>query len=190
MRRFRKAFSLNAAIRLRPAGCTLPTWHRRNSLKQNETGLQNEIGLLDSHPGRSLYASSSGVPVALTGQEGIRCAAPLQRQRKSEAAPATVGGEPFSYVPLDLAAQGLGRRRRVTTREPGDLPERGHPTDVRWARLGDIRCGDKSTCHADGGRHDDACPDAVVENESDDNFYRLVGFGSGARHGVRRKRQG
>ena len=24
----------------------------------------------------------------------------------------------------------------MTTREPGDLPERGHPSDVRWARAG------------------------------------------------------
>ena len=26
--------------------------------------------------------------------------------------------------------------RRVTTREPGDLPERGHPSYARWARAG------------------------------------------------------
>jgi hypothetical protein len=81
-------------------------------------------------------ADSSGVPVALTGQEGIRCVAPLRRQNNSGAAPATVGGEPFSHVPLGLAVRGLGRRRRVTTREPGDLPERRHPSGVRRARMG------------------------------------------------------
>ena len=58
--------------------------------------------------------------------------------------------------------QGLGRRRRVTTREPGDLPERGHPSDVRWRTRGaDFRCGDKTTCHADGGRHEHACTHPV-----------------------------
>ena len=39
-------------------------------------------------------------------------------------------------MPLGLAMQGLGRRRRVTTREPGDLPERRHPSGVRGARTG------------------------------------------------------
>ena len=71
----------------------------------------------------SFNVRSSGVPVALTGQEGIRCVAPLRRQDNSGAAPATVGGEPFSHVPLGLAVQDLGRLRRVTTREPGNLPE-------------------------------------------------------------------
>jgi high affinity Mn2+ porin len=119
-------------MRLRSIGGVLEPWHERNSLQQNE----NE--LLDSCRGGSSYRRSSGVPVALIGQEGIRCAAPFQRQSKSGAAPATVGGESFSHVPLGLATQGLGRRRRVTTREPGDLPERGHPADVRWARAGRI----------------------------------------------------
>src|SRR4029077_11178194 len=45
-------------------------------------------------------------------------------QVKSGAAPATVGGEPFSKVPLGFGVQSLGRRRRAKTREPGDLPER------------------------------------------------------------------
>ena len=74
--------------------------------------------------------------ITLIGQEGIRCAAPFPRQGKSGAAPATVGGESFSHMPLGLAMQGLGRRRRVTTREPGDLPERRHPSGVRGARSG------------------------------------------------------
>ena len=39
-------------------------------------------------------------------------------------------------MPLGLAMQGLGRRRRVTTRKPGDLPERRHPSGVRGARSG------------------------------------------------------
>src|ERR1700728_586979 len=127
---FSKAFSLAEAMRLRSIGGVLDPWHERNSLQQNE----NE--LLDSRRSGSFYLRSSGVPVTLIGQEGIRCASPFRRQSKSGAAPATVGGESFSHVPLDLATQGLGRRRRVTTREPGDLPERGHPADARWARAG------------------------------------------------------
>ena len=115
---------------LRPQASALGALHVRNSLRQNE------IELLDTHASCSFNWHSSGVPVALIGQEGIRCASPLRRQGKSEAAPATVGGESFSHVPLGLAAQGLGRRRRVTTREPGDLPERRHPSDARWARAG------------------------------------------------------
>jgi hypothetical protein len=93
-------------------------------------------GRLDTnglHPFNSLR---SGVPVALIGQEGIRCVAPFRRQDNSGAAPATVGGELFSQMPLGLAVQGLGRRRRVRTREPGDLPERSHPSGVRGARSG------------------------------------------------------
>src|SRR5205809_7362309 len=42
---------------------------------------------------------------------------------KSGAAPATVGGESFFNLPLGFVRQSLGRRRRVMTREPGDLPE-------------------------------------------------------------------
>ena len=126
MRRFQKALLLSEAMMLRPPVLL----QERNSLQQNENGL------LDTLRSYSFYSRSSGVPVTLIGQEGIRCAAPLQWQGKSGAAPATVGGESFSHTPLGLAMRGLGRRRRVTTREPGDLPERGHPSDVRWARAG------------------------------------------------------
>ena len=109
---------------------------------------------LDTIELRSFNAFSSGVPVALTGQEGIRCVAPLRRQDNSGAAPATVGGEPFSHVPLGLAVQGLGRPRRVTTREPGDLPERSHSFRRAGRACGaDVRCGDRTKCHTDGGRH-------------------------------------
>ena len=78
------------------------------------------------------------MPIELIGQEGIRCATPFRRRGKAGAAPATVGGESFSHMPLGLAMQGLGRRRRVKTREPGDLPERSHPSGVRGARAGRI----------------------------------------------------
>ena len=105
-----------------PLGPALVMLQERNRLQQNE----NE--LLDTRRRATFNSHGSGAPIALIGQEGIRCAAPFQRRSKSGAAPATVGGEPFSYVPLDLAMQGLGRRRRVRTREPGDLPERSHPT--------------------------------------------------------------
>ena len=152
MRWFDEAFLLGGAVLLRPLRRAHETLHGRNNLQQNEKGL------LDTRRSNSFNSRSSGVLIALIGQEGIRCAAPFQRRRKSGAAPATVGGEPFSHVPLGLAMQGLGRRRRVTTREPGDLPERGHPSGVRWRACGaDFRCGDKTTCHADGGRHDHAC---------------------------------
>ena len=152
MRRFPKALLLGGAMMLRPLRRALGSLQERNSLQQNENGL------LDTPRSCSFYSRSSGVLITLIGQEGIRCAAPFQRRGKSGAAPATVGGESFSHMPLGLAMQGLGRRRRVTTREPGDLPERGHPSDVRWRACGaDFRCGDKTTCHADGGRHDHAC---------------------------------
>jgi len=39
-------------------------------------------------------------------------------------------------MPLGSAPQSLGRWRRVTTREPGDLPERSHPAGARDARSG------------------------------------------------------
>jgi hypothetical protein len=141
MHTFANSFLLNDAARL-SLDRLLETLRVRNSLQQNE----NE--LLDSRRSCSFNEHSSGVPVALIGQEGIRCASPLRRQGKSEAAPATVGGESFSHVPLGLAAQGLGRRRRVTTREPGDLPERRHPSDARWARAGRTSAAVTSTmCH-------------------------------------------
>jgi hypothetical protein len=40
--------------------------------------------------------------------------------------PRNCSGESFFRFPLGLVNQGLGRRRRVATREPGDLPERSH----------------------------------------------------------------
>src|ERR1700739_722635 len=54
----------------------------------------------------------------------------------SGAAPATVGGEPFSERATGLCQHGPGRWKTVTTREPGDLPERSHPSGVRGARTG------------------------------------------------------
>ena len=119
--------------------CGAPLWALRRSLmtlREGNTFRENENGSLDNHRGGSFNLPSSGVPIALVGQEGIRCATPFQRQGKSGAAPATVGGKSFSHMPLGLAMQGLGRRRRVTTREPGDLPERCHPSAVRGARAG------------------------------------------------------
>jgi hypothetical protein len=142
MRMFDKVFLWGVTSMLSLTRDALATLHESNSLQQSESAL------LDSRRCCSFYVHSSGVPVALIGQEGIRCAAPFQRQGKSGAAPATVGGESFSHVPLDLGIQGLGRRRRVTTREPGDLPERGHPSDVRWARAGRTSAAVTSTmCH-------------------------------------------
>jgi hypothetical protein len=96
------------------------------ALRESNTRGQNETGSLDNDRGGSFNFCSSGVPVALIGQEGSRCVVPFRRQGKSGADPATVGGESFSNMPLGLAMQGLGRWRRVTTREPGDLPERSH----------------------------------------------------------------
>jgi hypothetical protein len=58
-------------------------------------------------------------------------------------------GEPNPELPPQLSAespcptchwtlrmQSLGRRRGAETREPGDLPERSHPSGVRGARMG------------------------------------------------------
>ena len=115
MCRFPKALLLGEVMMLRPLTRALVLLQERNSLQQNENGL------VDTPRSCSFYSPSSGVLITLIGQEGIRCAAPFPRQGKSGAAPATVGGESFSHMPLGLAMQGLGRRRRVTTREPGDL---------------------------------------------------------------------
>jgi high affinity Mn2+ porin len=106
------------------------------ALRESNTHGQNETGSLDKHSGGSFNFRSSGVPVALIGQEGIRCVAPLRRQDNSGADPATVCGESFSDMPLALAMQGLGRRRRVRTREPGDLPERSHLPACGGTRTG------------------------------------------------------
>src|ERR1700678_4518275 len=92
----------------------LKTWPDRNSLQQNG----NEQ--LDTNGARSLNSRSSGVLIALVSQEGIRCVKTFRRRINSGAAPATVGGEPFSEVPLGFAVQSLGRRRTAVTREPGD----------------------------------------------------------------------
>jgi hypothetical protein len=97
---------------------------------------QSESGELDTYGVHTFNPRSSGAPVALIGQEGIRCVSPFRRQDNSGAAPATVGGESFSRMPLGFAVQSLGRRRRIKTREPGDLPERRHPSGVRGARAG------------------------------------------------------
>jgi high affinity Mn2+ porin len=130
MCRFPKALLLVEVMMLRPLTRALVLLQERNSLQQNENRL------VDTPRSCSFYSPSSGVLITLINQEGIRCAALFPRQGKSGAAPATVGGESFSHMPLGLAMQGLGRRRRVTTREPGDLPERRHPSGVRGARSG------------------------------------------------------
>jgi hypothetical protein len=90
---------------------------------------------LDTRDARPFNSPRSGEPIALIGQEGIRCGSSFRWRANSGAAPATVGGEPFSKVPLGFALQSLGRRRTAITREPGDLPERSHPTSARGARL-------------------------------------------------------
>jgi hypothetical protein len=130
-------------------------WLGDNSFQQNK---QNENERLDTDRVYLSYLYSSGVPIALVGQEGIRCAESSRRQSNSGAAPATVGGEPFSEMPLGFAVQSLGRRRTATTREPGDLPERGHSFRRAGRAFGaDFRCGDRTTCHTDGGRHGSIC---------------------------------
>ena len=124
------AFLLGGMTIFRSLPCVLVALHENNTRGQNETRS------LDNHRGGSFNFRSSGVPVALIGQEGIRCVMPFRRQGKSGADPATVGGESFSNMPLGLAMQGLGRWRRVTTREPGDLPERSHLPACGEARAG------------------------------------------------------
>lgn len=86
-----------------------------------------------------LYAPSfnprrSGAPVCLTGQKGIRCDSrcSLIRSCPRQLSAASY----FPNVPLGFAEQSLGRRTTVTTRKPGDLPERRHPSATRGARAG------------------------------------------------------
>jgi hypothetical protein len=79
---------LLSAVALRLPDRSLATLRGRNSHQQNE----NE--LLDTRRSCSSNAHSSGVPVALIGQEGIRCAAPFRRQGKSEAAPQLSAASP------------------------------------------------------------------------------------------------
>ena len=127
------------AVSLSPLRQASKTWHRCY------TSQQNGIGQLDAGSKRSLNSTSSGVLIVLVSQEGIRCAKPFRRRGKSGAAPATVGGEPFSKIPLGFAVQSLGRRRGARTREPGDLPERSHSFRRAGRACGaDFRCGDKT----------------------------------------------
>jgi hypothetical protein len=108
----------------------METWPDCNSTHQTA----NER--LDMEREDSFNLRCSGAPIALIGQKGIRCVEPFRRRGNSGAAPATVGGEPFSEMPLGFAMQSLGRRRRVRTREPGNLPERSHLSGVRGVRSG------------------------------------------------------
>ena len=123
-------FSLGGAAMLRAPRRTPQALRERNTLRQNQSGL------LDTRRDYSFYSHSSGAPITSVGQKGIRCAEPFRRQSKAGAAPATVSGESFSHMPLDPAMRGLGRRRRVKTREPGDLPERHHRSGLWGARWG------------------------------------------------------
>src|SRR5262249_43937806 len=101
----------------------------------------NECRGVDKNGFGSFHRSCSGAPVALIGQKGIRCDWPSRRRIKSGAAPATVGGEPFFSLPL--GCQSLGRRRRVVTREPGDLPEQSSFRRAGRAHGAVFRCGDR-----------------------------------------------
>jgi hypothetical protein len=96
MCRFPKALLLGEVMMLRPLTRAPVLLQVRNSLQQNENGL------VDTPRSCSFCSPSSGVLITLVGQEGIRCAAPFPRQGKSGAAPATVGGESFSHMPLAL----------------------------------------------------------------------------------------
>src|ERR1700728_2974943 len=92
--------------------------HPRRAWLGDNSSQQNENKRLDTGRAGSSYLHSSGVLTALVSQEGSRCVSPFRRRGNSGAAPATVGGEPFSEMPLGFAVRGLGRRRTATTREP------------------------------------------------------------------------
>jgi hypothetical protein len=137
-----------SAVSLSPLRRAPKTWHSCHTFQQNG------IGQVDARSKRPFNSVSSGVLIVLVSQEGIRCAKPFRRRGKSGAAPATVGGEPFSKIPLGFAVQSLGRRRGARTREPGDLPERSHSFRRAGRACGaDFRCGDRTICHAHGGLH-------------------------------------
>jgi hypothetical protein len=123
-------------------------WPNCNSLRQNRSGR------LDTNKTCVFYSRRSGALIALISQEGIRCDSPFRWRAKSGAAPATVGGESFSQMPLGFAVQSLGRRRRIRTREPGDLPEQKSSFRRAGRAIGaGFRCGDRAGCHTFGGRH-------------------------------------
>src|SRR5262249_52322035 len=61
---------------------------------------------------------------------------------------ATVGGESFFKLPL--GCQSLGRRRRMMTREPGDLPEHVIFRRAGRAHGAVFRCGDRSAVERTG----------------------------------------
>jgi hypothetical protein len=121
---------------------------------QDNNGIQQAANvLLDIKKDNAFNSCSSGVPIALVGQKGIRYVKPFRRRNNSGAAPATVGGEPFSKMPLGFAVQSLGRLRRAMTREPGDLPELKSSFRRAGRAIGaDFRCGDRDRCHTNGGR--------------------------------------
>jgi hypothetical protein len=81
------------------------------------------MSAVDKSGSAFFHHERSGAPVALIGQKGIRCDLLFRWRVKSGAAPATVGGESFFSLPLGFVRQSLGRRRRIKTRKPGDLPE-------------------------------------------------------------------
>jgi hypothetical protein len=60
----------------------------------------------------------------------------LALQSNPELPPQLSAASYFPNVPLGFAEQSLGRRTTVTTRKPGDLPERRHPSATRGARAG------------------------------------------------------
>ena len=110
----------------------------------------NEFRGVDKNRRGFFHRSCSGAPVALIGQKGIRCDWPSRWPIKSGAAPATVGGESFFKLPL--GCQSLGRRRRVVTREPGDLPEQSSFRRAGRAHGAVFRCGDRGELSSGTGR--------------------------------------
>src|SRR5690348_7356369 len=105
-----------------------PTW------PENYTAPAINAGRLDRLCAPSFNPQRSGAPVGLTGQKGIRCDSRLGSS--PELPPQLSAASRFPNVPLGFAEQSLGRRTTVRTREPGDLPEQGHPSAARGARVG------------------------------------------------------
>ena len=91
---------------------------------------------LDRLYARSFNPRCSGAPVGLTGEKGIRCDSRLESS--PELPPQLSAVSCFPNMPLGFAEQSLGRWKAVTTRKPGDLPERRHlpPRGARvWGGL-------------------------------------------------------
>jgi hypothetical protein len=83
----------------------------------------NELRGVDKNGAAFFHHERSGAPVALIGLKGNPVRSAVSAASQIRSCPRNCRRRVLLQVATGLYTQSLGRRRRIMTREPGDLPE-------------------------------------------------------------------